>query len=180
MNGRWIGYGVAVTLAVAVIALLAFSSGAIAPLLGDGYDPGNESEDPPVRDDYEHTNVTVRDAETGEELGHLEVAIADTFQKRYVGLSATEDLPENRGMLFIHDSSGEYTYVMRNMSFGIDIVFIDADGRITGIHEAPKPGPNEDGNDQQYPGEGQYVLEVNNGWMAAHGVEAGDEVVFEL
>jgi uncharacterized membrane protein (UPF0127 family) len=83
-------------------------------------------------------------------------------------------------MLFVHDAAGEHTYVMREMSFGIDIVFIAPNGTITTIHEAPEPGPNEDGNAQRYPGQGQYVLEVNRGWMADHGVEVGDEVQFEL
>jgi len=83
-------------------------------------------------------------------------------------------------MLFVHDSVGDRTYVMREMSFGIDIVYIDADRTITAIHEAPEPGPGEDGNAQEYPGTGQYVLEVNKGWMADRGVEVGDEVRFEI
>jgi uncharacterized membrane protein (UPF0127 family) len=188
MDSRRIGYGVAVIAALGAIILLALSTGAIAPLLGSGYDPGeSDTADPnaengttTVHSDYEHATVTVRDAETSEELGRIEAAIADTWPKRYLGLSETDALPENRGMLFVYDEPGEYTYVMRDMSFGIDIVFIDADGTITTIHEAPKPGPNEDGNDQTYPGEGQYVLEVNKGWMAGHDVEVGDRVDFEL
>ncbi len=180
MGSRWIGYAVFAAVVVALLVLLAFSTGAIAPFLGDGYDPADERNATSPSGDYEHTTVTVLDGETGEKLGSVEAAIADTFRQRYLGLSATDELPEDRGMLFVHDSPGEYTYVMRNMSFGIDIVFIDADGTITTIHEAPKPGPDEDGNDQEYPGEGQYVLEVNKGWMADRGVEVGDEVRFEL
>ena len=181
MNLRWLGYGAFAVAAVVLLALLAISTGAIAPFLGDGYnpDPAAETDDTTVHDGYEHTTVTVRDGETGEELGRVEAAIADTFDKRYLGLSATDELPADRGMLFIHDSPGGYTYVMRNMSFGIDIVFIDADGTITTIHEAPKPGPGEDGNDQRYPGEGKYILEVNRGWTADRGVEPGDEISFE-
>ncbi len=177
MDSRWVVYGAAAIAFVAAAGLLALSTGAIAPLFGDGYDPtaGDDSES-----DYEHTTVTVVDGETGAELGSVEAAIADTFGKRYLGLSDTEELPENRGMIFVHDEPGEYTYVMREMSFGIDIVFIDADGTITTIHEAPAPGPNEDGNDHEYVGEGQYVLEVNEGWMADRGVDVGDEVRFEL
>jgi len=83
-------------------------------------------------------------------------------------------------MLFVHDSSGEYTYVMRDMSFGLDIVFVAPNGTITTIHGAPEPGPDEDGTAQEYPGRGQYVLEVNRGWAAERGIEAGDEVRFEL
>jgi uncharacterized membrane protein (UPF0127 family) len=178
MNTRWIAYALAVAVSLAVIGFVALSTGALAPLLGDGYDPAATGDAP--NGDYEHTTVSVVDGETGAELGTVEAAIADTFSKRYTGLSDTDDLPANRGMLFVHDAAGEHTYVMREMSFGIDIVFIAPNGTITTIHEAPEPGPNENGNAQRYPGQGQYVLEVNRGWMADHGVEVGDEVQFEL
>ena len=83
-------------------------------------------------------------------------------------------------MLFVHGGVDERTYVMRNMSFGLDIVFADADGRITAVREAPKPGPDENGADQEYTGEARYVLEVNRGWAADRGVELGDRLAFDL
>jgi uncharacterized membrane protein (UPF0127 family) len=175
-----VGYGALAAIAVALFLFFGLSTGVIAPLLGDGYDPDGAGGDGSIGTDYEHTTVTVLDGETGEELGRVEAAIADTLSKRYLGLSATERLPENRGMLFVHDGSNRHTYVMRNMSFGIDIVFVGSDGTITTIHEAPEPGSAEDGNDQRYSGTGQYVLEVNRGWTTERGVEVGDEVVFEL
>jgi uncharacterized membrane protein (UPF0127 family) len=165
-------YALAAVAVLAAVGLIAVSTGAFLPLLGDGYDPGNG--------DYEHTTVTIRNGETGAELGSVEAAIADTSSKRILGLSDTEELPADSGMLFVHDEPAEYTYVMREMSFGIDIVFVAPNGTITTIHEAPEPGPNEDGNDQQYSGEGQYVLEVNRGWTADRGIEPGDEAEFEL
>lgn len=176
MNTRWVGVAAGLGAVVLAIVLLGLSSGAIAPYLG-GYDAEadfNESRD------YNHTEVAVYDDETGEELGRVNAAVADTFSKRYVGLSETDELPSDRGMLFIHDGYAERTYVMRNMSFGIDIVFVAPNGTITTIHEAPKPGPNEDGEEQRYSGQGQYVLEVNKGWMADHGIEDGDRIEFDL
>ena len=134
---------------------------------------------PEVHTEYDQTTVAVVDGETGEELGRVEVAIADTRELMVTGLSETDVLPPDRGMLFVHDEPGEYTYVMRNMSFGIDIAFVAPNGTITAIHEAPEPGPDEDGATQEYSGEGQYVLEVNEGWMADHGVEEGDRLEFD-
>jgi uncharacterized membrane protein (UPF0127 family) len=171
MNRRF-AWAIAAVAFLLATGLLALSTGAFVPLLGDGYDPGES--------DYEHAPVTVVDGETGAELGSVTAAIADNHSKRILGLSATEELPENRGMLFVHDESAEYTYVMREMSFGIDIVFIAPNGTITTIHEAPEPGPNEDGNAQRYSGEGRYVLEVNRGWTAERGIEPGDRVEFDL
>jgi uncharacterized membrane protein (UPF0127 family) len=172
MRRQPLAYGLVALVGLAVVGYLGLASGVLAPYLA-GYDPASPG-------DYDHVTVAAVDDETGEELGQVNAAVADSFSKRYVGLSETDRLPEDRGMLFVHDDVGERTYVMRNMSFGLDIVFVDSDGTITAIHEAPEPGPDEDGADQEYAGEGQYVLEVNRGWTDERGVEAGDRLEFEL
>jgi len=129
----------------------------------------------PTAGRYDHATVTVLD-ENGTELGAVRVALADTPEKRYTGLSKTESLPADRGMLFTYDEQGNHTYVMREMSFGIDIVYIDANGTIRRIHHAPEPPEGEDGEDYRYPGVGKYVLEVNYEWTTRHGIEPGDRV----
>ena len=132
-----------------------------------------------VHEDYETTEVTVRSSD-GEELGLVTAAIADTSDLRYLGLSDTEYLPEDRGMLFVFDEVQELTFVMREMDFPIDIVYADDEGVITKIHHARAPSPDEDGNDLQFPGRGKYVLEVNHHWTTDRGVEEGDILEFEL
>ncbi|NHX40121.1 MULTISPECIES: DUF192 domain-containing protein [Haloarcula] len=123
------------------------------------------------------TTVAVREKNAGEPLGTVEVRIAQTFDQRYVGLSNTESLGPNEGMLFVHDEAGQHTYVMRNMSFPLDIIFIDANGTITTIHHAalPPEGTSESGL-TGYAGRGKYVLEVNRGWTNRTGVAVGDRV----
>ena len=132
-----------------------------------------------VHEDYETTEVTVRSSD-GEKLGSVTAAIADTSDLRYLGLSDTEYLPEDRGMLFVFDEVQELTFVMREMDFPIDIVYADDEGVITKIHHARAPGPDEDGNDLQFPGRGKYVLEINHHWTTDRGVEEGDILEFEL
>ncbi|OYR64809.1 DUF192 domain-containing protein [Halorubrum ezzemoulense] len=130
--------------------------------------------------DYETTTVTIEGSD-GEAKGSVTAAVADTGPKRRLGLSDAKSLPEDGGMLFAYDSPREsLTYVMRRMSFGIDIVFTDGDRNITRIHHAPEPGPNEDGEAQQYDGSGQYVLEVPYEWTDRHEVAVGDSVRFNL
>jgi uncharacterized membrane protein (UPF0127 family) len=128
---------------------------------------------------YETTEVRVTTPD-GETLGSVTAAIADTPDLRYTGLSDTASLPEDRGMLFVYGSPGDHTYVMRRMDFGIDIVYADETGAITRIHHAPEPGPNEGGEDQEYPGYGQYVLELAYEWTTERGVETGDVLDFDL
>lgn len=134
--------------------------------------------DPTARtfdDGYERATVVVRD-ENGTRLGRLRVALAETYRQKYTGLSKTERLPTDRGMLFVYDEPGNHTYVMRGMSFGIDIVYVGADGTITRIHHAPEPPPGADGGSFRYPGYGQYVLEVNLNWTTRRGVTVGDRI----
>jgi len=133
----------------------------------------------PIHPGYETTEVAVT-TPGGEELGSVTAAIADTRDLRYTGLSETEDLPEDRGMLFVYDEVDDHTYVMREMDFAVDIVYADDEGVITRIHHAPEPGPDEDGESQRYPGRGQYVLEVTYEWTTERGVEEGDVLAFEV
>ena len=152
----------------------------------DGSPAGEDDDSPtgqtatgtPVHASYETTRVRV-ETESGDLLGSVTAAIADTPDLRYTGLSDTESLPEDRGMLFVYEEVSGHTYVMREMDFGLDIIYADEEGAITTIHHAPAPGPNEDGDDQRYPGRGQYVLEVNNGWTTERGVTAGDLLVID-
>ncbi|EMA66369.1 hypothetical protein C461_12064 [Halorubrum aidingense JCM 13560] len=126
--------------------------------------------------DYDTTTVEAVDGETNESLATVEVRIADGIAKRYVGLSATESIGPDEGMLFVHDEAGEYAYVMRDMAFAIDIVFVAPDGTVTEIHEAePESRPLT-----EYRGTGRYVLEVPRGWSARNDVEPGDRIRFEL
>lgn len=180
-------------LAAAVLLVAALlAAGCVGPL-----DPGGEatptdatstptatettpSPPPAAHRGYDQTTVRIHDADAGEELGRVEAAIADNRSLRYTGLSETESMPADRGMLFVFDRERELTFVMREMDFGLDIVYVAANGTITSIHHAEAPGPDEDGESQGYPGRGQYVLEVNFGWTAERGVEVGDRVEFEL
>ncbi|MEF8852906.1 MAG: DUF192 domain-containing protein [Haloarculaceae archaeon] len=128
---------------------------------------------------YETVEVRVTTPE-GDLLGSVVAAVADTPALRFTGLSDTERLPADRGMLFVYDAPGEHTYVMRRMDFGIDIVYADAESAVTSIHHAPAPGPDEDGEDQAYSGRGQYVLELTYEWTTERGVETGDVLRFDL
>ncbi|WP_137291332.1 DUF192 domain-containing protein [Natronorubrum halophilum] len=132
-----------------------------------------------IHADYESTDVRVTNPD-GDELGEVTAAIADTPERQQLGLSDTEELPEDRGMLFVYETVEDREFIMPDMSFGIDIIFADDEGVITGIANAPEPGPDEDGSEQTYPGRGQYVLEVVYEWTDERDVEEGDILEFDL
>ncbi|MBZ6493669.1 DUF192 domain-containing protein [Natrinema longum] len=110
----------------------------------------------------------------------VDVEVADDRAERITGLSNHDSLERGTGMLFIHSSEDEQTYVMREMDFDIDIIFIGADREITTIHHARAPGPDENGNDLQYSGRGKWVLELPRGYTNETGIEVGDEVEIDL
>lgn len=176
-------YLVSVGVGVVALLLVGLFAGALDPVLTTGGFQPDEQWDPSGEatpdDEYPYTTVTVLDDETNETLGTVRVAVAETYRQKYTGLSKTESLPEDAGMLFPYDSEGSHTYVMRGMDFGIDIVYVGANGTITEIHHAPEPPEGEDSESYRYPGTGQYVLEVSYEWTTRHDVSEGDTVRIE-
>ena len=156
---RYAVLGVAGVLALALFVLLLFHTG-LFPVTGG---------------DYEQRTLGVTDC-AGTERGVLTVDVAESFGQQYVGLSRTGSLPTDRGMLLTYGEEGDREIVMRNMDFGLDIIYIGQNGEVTGIETLDAPG----GPVEYYltydstTGAGQYVLEVNAGWSETHGVSVGD------
>jgi uncharacterized membrane protein (UPF0127 family) len=122
-------------------------------------------------------NVELYDGD--DRVATIDAEVADEFQEQYVGLGDHDSLADDEGMLFVYERAANRTFVMRSMSFGIDIIYVDGDGCVTTVHAAPEPGPGEDGEDQEYPGYGQYVIEVPMGVASDAGVDRGDPVRIE-
>ncbi|UIP00777.1 DUF192 domain-containing protein [Halobaculum sp. CBA1158] len=157
MNGR-----ISATLLLVLLVALAGCTGAVMNAANDG--------------EYDRTTVSVVD-ENGSELGSVDARVADSYEKRYTGLSNTESLGEDEGMLFVHDAEATQAYVMRDMAFRIDIVFVAANGTITRIHHAELPPEGTDEGDlKRYRGLGKYVLEVPYNWTDDAGAETGDRI----
>ncbi|WP_415381630.1 DUF192 domain-containing protein [Halosimplex sp. TS25] len=127
---------------------------------------------PPSPDSYDRVTVTAYD-ENGTELATVDVRVADSDPKRWLGLSNTSDLAMGDGMLFVHPEEDSYGYVMRDMAFSLDIVFVGADERVSEIHHAGVP---EGSPEKRYSGRGKWVLEVPRGWANETGVDVGDRI----
>jgi len=147
---------------VAVVAFLAVAGGVAVVALFPGLLIGDPGE-------YNETTVTAYD-DNGSELASVEVRIADTTAKRYTGLSETENIAHDEGMLFVHEEESEHGYVMRDMSFPLDIIFLDSKGSVVRVSHASADA------DDTYEARAKYVLEVNRGWANQTGLSAGDRV----
>ena len=118
---------------------------------------------------------------TGREEGTLKIVdteikveIADTDAERSLGLSGRDSLKTGYGMLFVFDTPGSYGFWMKDMKFSIDIIWIDADGRVIGVEKGVEP--------ETYPKvfypptPAKYVLEVPAGFADLHQVTPGSVV----
>lgn len=151
--------GVAILLALVVGGLLAMHTGFLPVPTGE----------------HEQRTVQISDCD-GTAHGTVTVDVADSFSQRYVGLSRTDSLAPNEGMLLVYGSEDSREIGMRNMDFGLDVLFIGSDGRVTDITTLDAP----DSTVEYYltydsaTGVAQYVLEVDAGWADANGVSPGD------
>jgi uncharacterized membrane protein (UPF0127 family) len=108
----------------------------------------------------------------GETLTTVRAFVSSTPIERYLGLSGTDRLDTGTGMWFEYPDADTRSFVMRDMRYPLDIVFVGDDGRINRIKSAPVESPPL----TKYMGWARWVLEVNAGWARRHGVTAGDSV----
>ena len=101
------------------------------------------------------------------------VEIADDPAERAQGLMHRESLGASRGMLFLYERPHRATFWMRNTLIPLDIIFLDARGIVTRIHENAQPLDETtiDGG----PGV-VAVLEINGGLARRIGVTEGSEL----
>jgi hypothetical protein len=81
-------------------------------------------------------------------------------------------------MLFVYPDRRNRRFWMKGCAFGLDIAFLEDDGRIVRLATLP-PGLGRTGAEipaVDCPEPVARVLEASAGWFAAHGIAAGDRV----
>jgi uncharacterized membrane protein (UPF0127 family) len=106
----------------------------------------------------------------------VRVELARTDPERARGLMYRERLDDEAGMLFLFSEREDHGFWMKNTLIALDMIFIDEDGTIAGIVERAAPHSLQL---RSVGAPSRFVLEVNGGWSAAHGVKKGDRVRFE-
>ena len=112
---------------------------------------------------------------TGAVLLTIDAELATTPETRTHGLMERPSLPGDRGMLFIFEGAQLLTFWMFNTLIPLDILFADAERRITSIYASVPPcRPPLRCPTYASRGLAQFVLEVNAGTAAKVGIEVGD------
>ncbi|MFA5163184.1 MAG: DUF192 domain-containing protein [Patescibacteria group bacterium] len=105
----------------------------------------------------------------------ISVELADTAAERYKGLSQRNDLCADCGLLFVFPKKEVQDFVMRDMKFSLDIIFI-ADNKIVKIVSSAPP----EGSDPQiiYSSDEavDYVLELTGDYARKNNLRVGDRV----
>ena len=105
------------------------------------------------------------------------VELAVTNEERARGLMHRKELPEGRGMLFDFAPDQEVSMWMQNTYISLDMIFIQADGRILRIAENTKPLSEAIISSN---GRVRAVLEVIAGTAKKLGIAPGDRVAHPL
>ncbi len=101
------------------------------------------------------------------------VEIAQTDSEKATGLMGRESLPEGNGMWFVFDAPQVMQFWMKNTAIPLDIIFVGQDMKVVSVFENAVPFKD----DKIVPdAPAQYVLEVNAGQVAKHGIKKGDTV----
>lgn len=122
----------------------------------------------------ENVNSKIQITNSKKEEIWLYVEIADTNDERAYGLMNRASLPENQGMLFIFDNEQIQTFWMKDTYIPLDMIFIDAAGKIVNIEKDTKPLQTSPTYSSIYPV--KFVLEVNGGWSKDNGIILGNHV----
>ena len=102
----------------------------------------------------------------------IRAEVAAEFGTRMRGLMYRASMPQNAGMLFIFDESTQHCMWMKNTLIALSVAFIDEKGAITNIEDM-KPQTE---HSQCASRAARYALDMNRGWIAAHGIKPGSRI----
>ena len=127
-----------------------------------------------VYPDWPHSALEIRTA-TGRHWFNID--IADTPERQEQGLMRVPSMPSDQGMIFPLEPPRVMYMWMKNTVMSLDMLFIDAHGRIACLRERAEPYSEAIITCRQAV---RAVLEINAGEAARRGIREGDLVTYRL
>lgn len=106
----------------------------------------------------------------------IETELVFSSEAMYLGLSGRDSLAPNKGMLFVFNDYGHRKFLMRNMNFPLDIVFLK-NGEVVKIFSNLAPEGESPKNIYQY-GLADMVIELPGNYFKNNNLHEG--MTFEL
>src|SRR5438067_2713335 len=105
------------------------------------------------------------------------VEVATTPAQMEQGLMFRQSLAPDAGMIFDYGGPSMASMWMKNTVIPLDMLFVDQQGRIIGIHERAVP---QSLATISTPGPARAVIELNGGTAARLGIRPGDQGLFPI
>ncbi len=105
----------------------------------------------------------------GAGMHRIDAQVAQSPEQRQIGLMWRKSMPTNEGMLFIFEQPSQQCFWMKNTLLPLTAAFVADDGTIVNLADM-KPQTTEPHCSKQPV---RYVLEMNKGWFAKKGIQAG-------
>lgn len=105
----------------------------------------------------------------------IDAQVAHTYESRQTGLMFRQQMPAHEGMLFAFAQPGVQCFWMRNTVLPLTAAFVADDGTIVNLADM-KP-LDETSHCSAKPV--RFVLEMNQGWFAQRGIQAGAKLTGE-
>ena len=102
-------------------------------------------------------------------MHRIEAQVAASPQERQTGLMHRKEMPAHEGMLFVFEQPATQCFWMKNTLLPLTAAFVEDDGTIANLADM-KP-QTLDSHCSAKPV--RYVLEMNQGWFAKRGIQAG-------
>ena len=124
--------------------------------------------------EYAHAIVTTS---AGEKIS---VEVADTVEKRSLGLGKRSGLENGWGMLFVFEKRKQHGFWMKDMQFPLDIIWLD-NHRIVHILQNVQPVKSGDNPPvMKPPVAGNFVLEIDAGFAAELKLQVGQRLKYQF
>lgn len=108
-------------------------------------------------------------------MHQIDAQVAQTPGQRATGLMWRKEMPQHEGMLFVFDQPSVQCFWMMNTLLPLSAAFIADDGTIVNVADM-KPQSTESHCSARPV---RYVLEMNQGWFAKKGLQAGAKLAGE-
>ncbi len=109
----------------------------------------------------------------------VSVDVADTEPVRQRGLMFREQMAAGEGMIFVFPEPGYYPFWMKNTLIPLDMVWLDARGRVVSIARSVPPCKADPCPSYPPDANASYVIELVSGFCRQHNLKIGDVVKLE-